>query len=65
MILHPPNCQSLGFLVKRMLLAELAVFIEFQSIRVIFFVLVGLIVAVLTFRTGQRNSIAHPYALLT
>lgn len=53
--------------MKRMLLAEFAVLIEFQPIRIVLLVLVGLIITALAFRAGQRNRIAHffctPFAL--
>ena len=45
--------------MRRMLLAELAVFIEFQPIRMVLLVLVGLIVPILANRTGQRNGVTH------
>ena len=42
-----------------MFLAKLAVFAELQSVRIIFLVLIGLIVALFAFSTGQCNSVAH------
>ena len=45
--------------MRRMLLAELAVFIEFQPIRMVLLVLVGLIVPILANRTGQSNGVTH------
>ena len=50
--------------MRRMLLAELAILIEFKPIGIILLVLVGLIVAVLANRAGQRNGIAPVSALL-
>ena len=41
------------------LLAELAILVKFDSIRIILFVFVGLIVATLALGAGQRNRIAH------
>ena len=41
------------------LLAELAILVEFDSIWVILLVFVGLIVATLALSAGQRNRIAH------
>jgi hypothetical protein len=45
--------------VQCVLLAELAILIEFDSIWVVFLVLVGLVVATLALGAGQRNCIAH------
>ena len=45
--------------MQSMLLAEFAVFIKLYPIRIILFVLIGLIVAILAFCAGQRNRIAH------
>ena len=50
--------------MRRMLLAELAILVELKPIGIILLVLVGLIVAVLANRAGQRNGIAHVSALL-
>ena len=41
------------------LLAELAILVEFDSIRIVLLVLVGLVVATLALSAGQRNRIAH------
>jgi hypothetical protein len=41
-----------GFLVRRMLLAELAIFVESQTIRIILFVFIRLIVALLALGTS-------------
>ena len=45
--------------MRRVLLAELAIFIQFQPIRMVFLVLIGLVIAVLANRTGQRHGITH------
>ena len=45
--------------MQRMLLAEFAVFIKFQTIRMVFLVLICLVVPVLANRTGQRNGVTH------
>ena len=45
--------------MRRMLLAELAVLVEFQTIRIVLLVLIGLIVTAFAFRAGQCNRIAH------
>ena len=45
--------------MQSMLLAEFAVFIKLYPIRIVLFVLIGLIVAILAFCAGQRNRIAH------
>jgi len=45
--------------MDRVLLAELAVLIEFQAIRVILLVLVGTVVAVMALRAFQRDIVAH------
>ena len=41
------------------LLAEPAILVKFESVRVVFLVFVGLIVATLALGAGQRNCIAH------
>ena len=41
------------------LLAELAILVEFDSVWIILLVLVGLVVATLALSAGQRNCIAH------
>ena len=41
------------------LLAELAILVEFDSIWIVLLVFVGLIVATLALSAGQRNRIAH------
>jgi hypothetical protein len=48
-----------------MFLAETAVLVHFKAIRVILFVFHRVVVPLLTFGTGQRNSHAHGYSLLT
>ena len=45
--------------MKRMLLAELAILVEFQSVRIILLVLIGLIIAVLALSAGQCYCVAH------
>ena len=50
--------------MRRMLLAELAIFIEFQPIWMVLLVLIGLVISVLANRAGQRNGVAHVSALL-
>ena len=42
-----------------MFFAELAIFIEFQAIRIVFLVFIGLIVALLALGTSQRDCITH------
>ena len=49
----------LRFLMQRMLLAELAILAEFQPVRIVLLILVGLVVAALAFRAGQRNRVSH------
>ena len=55
--------------MRRVLLAELAIFAELNPVRIILLVLVGPVIAVLTNRTSQRNRVAvrslgHRNALL-
>jgi hypothetical protein len=45
--------------MQRMLLAELAILAEFQPVRIVLLILVGLVVAALAFRAGQRNRVSH------
>ena len=45
--------------MRRMLLAELAIFIEFQPIWMVLLVLIGLVISVLANRAGQRNGVTH------
>jgi len=45
--------------MKRMLLAELAVLVEFKSVRIVLLVFIGLVIATLALSAGQRNSVAH------
>ena len=52
------NPKLLGFFVCCMFVAEFAIFAEFNSVRVIFFVFVSLVVALFAIYTSQRNSIA-------
>ena len=47
--------------MKRVLLAELTIFVKFQSIRIVFLVFVGLIVAVLALGAGKCHSVAHNF----
>ena len=42
-----------------MLLAELAVFLNLQTIRIILLVLVGLVISLLAFGAGQSNQSTH------
>ena len=42
-----------------MFFAELAIFIEFQAIRIVFLVFIGLIVALLALGTSQRDCVTH------
>ena len=42
-----------------MFLAELAIFIEFQTIRIVFLVFIRLVVALLALGTSQRDCITH------
>ena len=44
--------------MRRVLLAELAIFAELNPIRVVLLVLVGPVIAVLANRTSQRNRVA-------
>jgi hypothetical protein len=55
-----PYVELLCFFVQRLLFAKLAVFVELQSIRVIFFVFIGLIIALFAFCAGQCYRVAHP-----
>ena len=48
----------LRFLMRRMLVAELAILADFQAIRIILLVLVGLVIAVLANGAGQRDRVA-------
>ena len=57
------------FLMRRVLLAELAIFVKLNPIRIVLLVLVGPVIAVLANRTSQRNRVAvrtlgHRNALL-
>ena len=45
----------LGFLVRRVLAAELAILHEFQSVRVVFLVFLRVIVSLLALGAGQSN----------
>ena len=45
--------------MQSVLLAERTILVEFDSIRIVLLVLVGLIVAALALSAGQRNCIAH------
>jgi len=44
-----------GFLMRRMLFAEWAVFAQFQTVRVAFFVFVGCVISLLAIRASERN----------
>ena len=48
-----------GFFVRRMFFAELAIFVEFQTVRIVLFIFIGLVVALLTLRASQRDCITH------
>ena len=50
---------SLSLLMESVLLAELAVLLELDTIRIILLVLVRPVVTALAFRTCQRNVVAH------
>lgn len=45
--------------MERVLLAELAILIELQTIRVVLLVLVGAVVAAMALRALQRDIVAH------
>ena len=45
--------------MRRMFFAEFAILVEFQAIRIILFILIGLIVALLALRASQRDCITH------
>ena len=68
---HDPAVQSvlLCLFMRRMLLAELAILIELDPVRIVLLVLVRPIIAIFADRAGQRDRITvrtcHPYALLT
>ena len=60
--LHPYPITSLTllcFFVYGMFLAKLAILAQFNTIRIVFLVLIGLIVALFAFRTSQRNRVTH------
>ena len=44
--------------MRRVLLAELAIFDKLDPVRIVLLVLIGPVVAVIANRTGQRNRIA-------
>ena len=48
-----------GFFVKSVLLAELAVFLHLNTIRIVFLVLHRIVVSLLAFRAGQGNLYSH------
>ena len=54
-----PDWSLLRFLMYRVLLAELAVLVELQAIRVVLLVLVGTVVAAMALRALQRDIVAH------
>lgn len=62
---YQPCTKLLRFLVSSMLLAELAVLVELQTIRVVLLVLVGAVVAVMANRALKRDIIAHLSTPLT
>ena len=45
-----------------MFLAELAILIELQTIRVVLLILVGAVVAAMALRALQRDIVAHPHS---
>ena len=45
--------------MRRMFFAEFAILVEFQAIRIILFILIGLIVALLALSASQRDCITH------
>ena len=51
--------QSLSFFVKRVLAAELAVFLHFKSVRIVLFVFGCVIVSLLAFCAGESDFDAH------
>ena len=53
----------LCFFMRRVLTAELAVFAELQTIRIVLLVLVRAIVAAMALRALKRNVVAHEYQL--
>jgi hypothetical protein len=57
--LETPNRRLLRFFVGGMLFTEFAVFAHFYPVRVILFVLIGLVIALLAFGAGQSNSHSH------
>ena len=63
-VIHIPvrtdNASLLRFLMHRVLLAELAVLIELQTIRVVLLILVRAVVAAVALRALQRDIVAHP-----
>ena len=54
-----PQKRLFRLFVQRVFLAELAVLIELQTIRVVLFVLVGAVVAAMALRALQRDIVAH------
>ena len=59
-ILQASKSVLLRLFMRRMLFAELAVFVEFQTIRVVLLVFIGLVVAVFANCAGQCNCVTHP-----
>ena len=51
----------LRLLVNRMFLAELAVLVHLETVRVVFLVLVGAVVAVMALRALKRDVVTHSY----
>ena len=45
--------------MQSVLFAELAVFIELDTIRIVLFVLVGLVVSLFAFSASQSNQVTH------
>ena len=48
-----------GFFVQSVFFAELAIFIEFDTIRIVLFVFVGLVVSLFAFSASQSNQVTH------
>jgi hypothetical protein len=46
-----------------MLLAESAILIHFQPVRIVLFIFHGVVIPLLAFRAGQRYLHAHPFNL--
>ena len=48
-----------GFFMKSVFFAEFAIFIELDTIRIVLFVFVGLIISLFAFSASQSNKITH------